>query len=259
VRDDTTSLGEGPEKGFAVGDWNRRQDCYARRHRRNFALWQGSQTFRRVRNRQNEDDSGGEPEHLKRLVQHLMLLGALAVLALPAPAVASPDQVISDCVRDGQLDRHYSNSELRRAKNNLPTDLDEYSDCRDVIAAAIKGGSDKGLGAGSPGIGGTDPAGEAAAQAQDQADLAALASGKGDKPSVDVGGTNLSPDSSGFFNLGGAANDVPLPLLLALILLSLFALASGLGALRERVPALASVPFLSKIPAPRVPFLTRRR
>jgi hypothetical protein len=76
---------------------------------------------------------------------------------------------------------------------------------------------------------------------------------------VDVGGTSLKPDSSGFFNLGGAANQVPLPLLLALILLSLFALASGLGALRERVPALAGMPFLSKIPAPRVPFTRRRR
>ena len=38
---------------------------------------------------------------------------------------------------------------------------------------------------------------------------------------VDVGGTSLAPDSSGFFNLAGAANDVPLPLLLALILLAL--------------------------------------
>jgi hypothetical protein len=187
-----------------------------------------------------------------------MLLGALAVLALPAPAFASPDEVITDCARDGKLDGKYSNSELRRARNNLPADLDEYSDCRDVIAAAIKGGSDRGLGAGSPGVAATDPAGEAAAQAQDQADLAEATSGKGEKPTVDVGGTNLAPDSSGFFNLGGAANEVPLPLLLALILLSLFALASGLGALRERVPALASVPFLSKIPTPRVPFLKRR-
>ena len=71
--------------------------------------------------------------------------------------------MIADCARDGQLDRSYSNSELRRARDNLPADLDEYSDCRDVIAAAIKGGSDKGLGSGSPGIGATDPAGEAAA------------------------------------------------------------------------------------------------
>ena len=195
---------------------------------------------------------------MKRAIRHLLTIGALALLALPAPAFASADQVVRDCARDGKLDHNYSNSELRRARNNLPADLDEYSDCRDVIAAAIKGGSDRGLGAGSPGIGATDPAGEAAAQAADQGDLAAIASDKGPKPTVDVGGTNLEPDTSGFFNLGGAANEVPLPLLLALILLSLFALASGLGALRERVPALASVPLLSKIPTPRVPFLKRR-
>jgi hypothetical protein len=195
---------------------------------------------------------------LKRVIQQLLIIGALALLAAPAPAFASADQAIRDCARDGKLDHKYSNSELRKARNNLPADLDEYSDCRDVIAAAIKGGSDRGLGAGSPGIGATDPAGEVAAQAQDQSDLAALTSGKGPEPNVDVGGTSLEPDSSGFFNLGGAANEVPLPLLLALILLSLFALASGLGALRERVPALASVPLLSKIPTPRVPFLNRR-
>jgi hypothetical protein len=196
---------------------------------------------------------------LNRAVRHLLILGALAVLAFPAPASASADQVIRDCAEDGRLDNKYSNAELRKARNNLPADLDEYSDCRDVIASAIKGGSDKGIGAGSPGIGATDPAGEAAAKSQDQGDLAAIASGTGPKPAVDVGGTSLAPDSSGYFNLGGAANEVPMPLLVALILLSLFALASGLGALRERVPALGEVPFLSKIPAPRVPFLNRRR
>jgi hypothetical protein len=195
---------------------------------------------------------------LKRLTGHLLTIGALALLALPANAFASADQVIRDCARDGKLDHDYSNSELRKARNNLPSDLDEYSDCRDVIASAIKGGSDRGLGAGSPGVAATDPAGEAAAQAQDQNDLAAIATGKSEKPSVNVGGTKLQPDSSGYFNVGGAANEVPLPLLLALILLSLFALASALGAVRDRVPALASVPLLSKIPTPRVPFLKRR-
>ena len=195
---------------------------------------------------------------MKRLIPHLLTIGALALLALPANAFASADQVIRDCARDGKLDQSYSNSELRKARSNLPSDLDEYSDCRDVIASAIKGGSNRGLGAGSPGVGATDPAGEAAAQAHDQNHLAAVATGKGDKPSVNVGGTKLEPDSSGFFNVGGAANEVPLPLLLALILLSLFALASALGAVRDRVPALASMPLLSKIPTPRVPFLKRR-
>jgi hypothetical protein len=73
-----------------------------------------------------------------------------------------------------------------------------------------------------------------------------------------VGGTSLAPDSSGFFDLGGAANEVPLPLLLALLLVCALALASGLSALRERVPALARVPLLSKIPPLRVPFIGRR-
>ena len=39
--------------------------------------------------------------------------------------------------------------ELRKARDNLPADSDEYSDCSDVIAAAIKGGSNRGSGAGS--------------------------------------------------------------------------------------------------------------
>jgi len=179
------------------------------------------------------------------------------MLALPAPASASADQVVRDCVYDGKLDHHYSNSELRRARDHLPSDADEYSDCRDVIAAAIKGGSDRSGGAISPGLGATDPAAEAAAQATDQSDLAAIANS--DKaPALDVGGQSLKPDNSGFFNLGGAANQVPLPLLIALLLVCTMALVTGFGSIRERVPALARVPFLSKIPSLRVPFFGRR-
>jgi hypothetical protein len=191
------------------------------------------------------------------VLRHFVLIGALAVLALPAPAFASADQVIRDCARDGKLDQKYSNSELRRARNNLPADLDEYSDCRDVIAAAIKGGSDRSGGKSSPGLGATDPAAEAAAQATDQSDLAAIA-GSDKAPELDVGGQELKPDSSGFFKLGGAANQVPLPLLIALLLLCTMALVTGLGSVRERVPALARIPFLSKIPTLRVPFIGRR-
>jgi hypothetical protein len=196
---------------------------------------------------------------LTRAARNLIVLGVLAVLAMPTSAFASANQVLRDCIRDGKLDRKYSNEELRKAKDNLPADSDEYSDCGEVISSAIKGGSDRGQGAGSPGVGGTDPAGEAAARTDDQGDLSSIASSEGDPPKVDVGGTSLEPDSSGFFNLAGAANEVPLPLLFALILLALLALASGLAAMRERVPALARIPLLSKIPAPRVPFFKRRR
>jgi hypothetical protein len=196
---------------------------------------------------------------LSRAVRNLILIGVLAMLVMPTSAFASANQVLRDCIRDGKLDRKYSNEELRKAKDTLPADSDEYSDCSDVISSAIKGGSDRGSGAGSPGVGGTDPAGEAAARTQDQGELAAVATGNGKPPKVDVGGTSLEPDSSGFFNLAGAANEVPVPLLLALILLGLLALASGLAAMRERVPALARIPLLSKIPTPRVPFFKRRR
>ena len=91
--------------------------------------------------------------------------------------MASADQVLRDCIRDGKLDGKYSNAELRKARDNLPSDSDEYSDCSEVIAAAIKGGSNRGSGAGSPGVGATDPAGEAAARTDDAGDLAAIASG----------------------------------------------------------------------------------
>jgi hypothetical protein len=195
---------------------------------------------------------------MSRIARQLLFLGALFVLALPTPAFASADQVIRDCAEDGKLDRNYSNAELRRARNNLPSDLDEYSDCRDVIASAIKGGSDLGGNSGSPGVGGTDPAGEAAARASDAAELGALAQGGGESPKLDVGGANIEPDDSGFFNLNGAANEVPLPLLLALLLLCALAVASGVGSLRERVPAIGRVPLLSKIPSWRVPFIGRR-
>jgi hypothetical protein len=194
---------------------------------------------------------------MNRLARHLLVICALALVALPAPAFASADQVVRDCVYDGKLDHHYSNAELRRARDHMPSDADEYSDCRDVIAAAIKGGSDRSGGKASPGIAATNPAGEAAAEAADQSDLASIA-GSHKAPKLDVGGQHLKPDSSGFFNLGGAANQVPLPLLIALLLLCMMALATGFGSIRERVPALARIPFLSKIPTLRVPFIGRR-
>jgi hypothetical protein len=194
---------------------------------------------------------------LIRATRNLVVLVALALVVVPAPAMASANQVLRDCIRDGKLDGKYSNAELRKARDNLPSDSDEYSDCSEIIASAIKGGSNRGSGAGSPGVGATDPAGEAAARTQDTGDLAAIANSK-DAPAVDVGGTSLAPDSSGFFNLAGAANQVPLPLMIALVLLALFAIASGAAALRERVPALARIPLLSKLHTPRVPFFQRR-
>jgi hypothetical protein len=207
-----------------------------------------------------------------RVPRHLLLLAALALLAFPAPAGATPFQVIKDCNEDGQLDRKYSNEELTKALDNLPSDIDEYSDCREVISAAITGGSDRGAnrgagggGDGSGGAGGGTAAPitpeEQAARAQDQADLQALTTpdGRDKPPAVEVGGETVKPGSDGLFDLASESNSIPGPLLAALIALGILALVGGVVALRGRVPALARLPLLSKIPTPRVSLPRFRR
>ena len=199
-------------------------------------------------------------------MRHLLLLAAFAALAAPGVASASPRQVLDDCNDDGVLSRQYSNSDLRKALDDMPTDIAEYSDCEEIIGAAITGGSDKGQGRGSPGqgvggAGAADP-GEQAARAKDAADLEALTSGASaderKKPSIQVGDEQVKPGGNGLFDLASASNELPTPLLVALIVLGLLALAGGFVALRGRVPALGRVPLLSKIPTPRVPFTKQR-
>jgi hypothetical protein len=216
-----------------------------------------------------------------RLPRHLLLLAALPLLLLAfsgSAFAAGPLQVIKDCNQDGQLNRKYSNKELRKALDNLPSDIDEYSDCRDVIGGAITGGSDKGGnrgtgGSGADGGGGSSGAGgtggnaapitpeEQAARTQDQADLQALGTpeSRENSPPIDVGGEQVKPGSNGLFDLASASNSLPTPLLIALIALALLAIAGGVVALRGRLPALARIPLLSKIPTPRVSLPRFRR
>jgi hypothetical protein len=97
------------------------------------------------------------------------------------------------------------------------------------------------------------PPEEHVARAQDNEDLAAITEDpEKSPPSVEVGGEKVEPGSNGLFDLASASNDLPAPLLVALIALALVALIGGLVAMRERLPALARVPLLSKIPTPRV-------
>ena len=183
----------------------------------------------------------------------LVLLAALAALALPPAAGASPGQVIKDCAKDGKLDRKYSNSDLKKARKKLPSDLDEYSDCREVIGAAIDGSPDGG-GAGGGGGGGGPTS---TPTPDDHAALADARSGK-KPPPLKIRGEEVEPGKSGLFDLASARQEIPLPLLLALIAIVLLALGGGGYALRRRIPALAGLS--SRLPSlPGVPFLRRRR
>ena len=197
---------------------------------------------------------------MTRLAHRLALAVALCALVVPAAAQASPSSVIRDCREDGDLDHKYSNADLRKAEDNLPADVDEYTDCREVIAGAVTSGSDKGGGNSGGGDDGANAAsagsgpggGGKKSAARDKAALDKV-TGHHKRPRLDVGGRSIEPGDNGLFNVAGSTNGLPLPLLLALIAAGLLAVGGALVALRRRIPALSRIPLLSKIGFPRVP------
>ena len=185
---------------------------------------------------------------MTRLPQLLTTTVAFAALALPASALASPEAVIRDCGQDGKLDRSYSNRDLREARANLPTDLSEYSDCSEIISAAIStGGSGKDADEPSSSSAANTPSlAEEAARIEDQKEVDRMAAARERPGDIDIGGRQVTPGSNGLFEVSSAENDLPLPLLLALIGLALLSLAGGFLALRPRVPLLARIPLPSR-------------
>jgi hypothetical protein len=198
------------------------------------------------------------------VIKTLIVLAAMCALVAPA-AQASYRDVIKDCAQDGTLDKKYSDSDLMKAKKNLPADVKEYSDCSEVIGAAI-GGAGKhsgggGNGGGAGGGGSSDSGGPPAAQAaraQDKHDLNKIVHGAAHKPKVKVGDQVVTPGKNGLFSTASAENGLPLPLLLALIAMAIVALGGGLYALRKRIPALAKIP-LPRISLPRRVSFSRQR
>ena len=194
---------------------------------------------------------------MTRVAHRLALAVALCALLVPAAAQASPGAVIRDCRDDGDLDHTYSNKDLRKAEDNLPADVDEYTDCREVIAGAVTNGANKGGKRGGGGGGGATSGGavgkkEQAARAGDKAALDSVTR-RHKKPRLDVGGKSMAPGENGLFKVASDSNGLPLPLLLALIAAVLLAVGGGLVALRRRIPVLSRIPLLSKISLPRVP------
>jgi hypothetical protein len=172
---------------------------------------------------------------------------AFAALALPASAMADPEAVIRDCGQDGTLGGKYSDRDLRQALANLPTDLDEYSDCREVISAAISTGAGKGAGgAGSSKDGNTPSLSEETARIEDQKQLDQMADARERPGDIQVGGRPVTPGSNGLFDVSSAENGLPLPLVLALIGLALLSLTGAFVALRPRIPLLARIPLPSR-------------
>ena len=177
-----------------------------------------------------------------RSLLHILVASFLIVLvAAPATALAGSKEVIQDCSDDGDLDGSYSRGELEQAEDDLPSDIDEYTDCREVIRAAQEGrGGPQVAGVSSSG-GGTGPGAPSGAVAPTPEDAAALAgitkAAHGDKaPELTVRGQRIAPGSGGLYTAAGAANRVPLSLMLIVIAVCTTALTGGYLVLRRRFP-----------------------
>jgi hypothetical protein len=152
---------------------------------------------------------------------------ALLVSALLATAAfGSAQEVIRDCSEDGVLNGHYSHGELAKALDKLPSDLDEYTDCRAVIRDAELRSAKQNKG---PGIAGkVDTVSPPSAREQRKIDEA---SKSGDP--VNVGGRPITPG----FKAAGVGGDLPPLVLAVLIALAGATLAGGALAVRRNPPA----------------------
>lgn len=199
-----------------------------------------------------------------RLLRNSLLVALVVALLAPASALAGP---IEDCADDGQLSKQYSQGELDNAKQNLPSDLSDYSDCGEVLNGAKAKGPDQGSSSGGGGASAPETSAGAGAAAEEEikavakptaADLARerreraaidnLANGGG-KPNLSLDGKTISPGDAGLYDLASATHEVPLPVKLALYAVGLLALAGLLVAGHRRFPALGSgrQAFLSRV------------
>lgn len=170
----------------------------------------------------------------------LAALVALAVTAQPAQA-ARGDQVIDDCAEDGVLDGDYSDADLREALRDIPADIDEYTECREVIERARRAlrrnsnGSSDDAGGFSPGAPGFSVPGFNDPLSPSEEQGIGEISG-GEAPEVDFEGERVQAGEPGgiFGQAAATGNELPLPLLLAMIA-TFLALALP-TALRGRMP-----------------------
>jgi len=177
------------------------------------------------------------------------VLCLLALFAAPAQA-STRNKIIKDCADDGVLQGSYSPSDLRDARQHLPSDVAEYTDCADVLrrAEAPAGGSGGSGGTGGGGTGQTGGFPSAAAAASGNSgtplitpsspeDLKTLqdAQTAGRQP-VKINGQSIVPGTAGL-RAGATRSGIPGSLVIALVLLSFAGGALTIPAVRKGIPA----------------------
>ena len=180
---------------------------------------------------------------LTRLIT--LALTLVVALALPALAQASGDDVIRDCAQDGDLDHDYSDKELEDAERNMPSDIDQYSDCRDVIRQAQAGGRGSTDGSGGPGGGtgggGSDGGGYRGSVTGD--DVTGQGGTASDEKELGLreqqAQDGVAPETAtpAGADVGSDDSGLPTAALVAIALLGLAAVAGGVYLLRDYLPS----------------------
>jgi heme A synthase len=174
-----------------------------------------------------------------RMMRVLFASALLLLVAVPAASAAKRDQIIRDCA-DGSLDGKYSASEMRDARNNLPADVDEYTDCRDLLTRATHSGGPAGSSGGAGGGSGTTGGSAGGAperlspkSPEDYKTLRDAIEKAGSEP-VEFNGRKVLPGAAGFA-ADAARRGIPTPLLILLALLGVAAVLGAVPAIRKRV------------------------
>ena len=189
---------------------------------------------------------------MRRAYAALTVLGCL--LVVPATAGASGRSVVRDCTDNGRIDSHHSQGDYKSALGGLPSDVDEYTDCRQIIEQAKRrdassssssgGSAGSGSGGGFSGGGGgggaisggfdsaTPPPASNFPTSPSENGALAQAGAQGGGP-VAVAGEPITPGGTGITE-AAFRHDVPGPLLALVILLGLGALAMTVSGGRAR-------------------------
>lgn len=191
---------------------------------------------------------------MKRAIRQLIVLAAVLAALPAATAVAGPYDILRDCLDDERVQGDYTDAQLQNALRKLTGDANEYSNCRAIIGAEIGGGGGSG-GDGSPNGGGgggggangrydpdldgdgkISPAERRKAKEwrerereRERRQIASIGDGFG-------GGAHpngIVPDRA-------SSGGMPLPLILALVALTLAAIGGGTWYAAQRNPAVAN-------------------
>jgi hypothetical protein len=194
-----------------------------------------------------------------RFVFACVVASVLAVVSPGLADAASPrTEILREC-QNGSLTGDFTAKEIRDARDHIPTDIDQYSDCRDVLSRALAGltggsgssggsngsgggggagglGGGGGGGTGGGGVGGGGSGGLLTPSTPADHKAIADAATHGGVP-VQVGGAPIEPGATGLA-ANAARNTVPTTLIVVLALLALAAVAGAAPYIRRHAGAI---------------------